>query len=119
MVQTTRWPEVVPFFSTSSGDIARAFTGTWISRFGIPLDISSDCSLQFTSALWVAVVHNLDIKLHHTTSYHPQVNCLCKHFQRPMKSALRAALKDDNRYDWLPLVLLGLRMAPKENLVAC
>lgn len=109
----------MPFFSTSSGDIARAFTGTWIARFGIPLDISSDRSLQFMSTLWAAVVHNLSIKLHHTTSYHPQVNGLCEHFQRSMKPALRAALKDDNRYDWLPLVLLGLRMAPKENLLAC
>lgn len=45
--------------------------------------------------------------------------CLCEHFHRSMKSALRAALKDDNWYDWLPWVLLGLRMAPKEDLLAC
>lgn len=95
-----------------------------ISLLGLSPDIQHHCatgilSLQFTSALWAAVVHNLGIKLHHTTSYHPQANGLREHFHRSMKSVLRAALKDDNRYDWLPLVLLGLRTAPKEDLLAC
>lgn len=36
-----------------------------------------------------------------------------------MKYALRAALKNYNWYDWLPWVLQGLRMAPKEELLAC
>ncbi|XP_053092916.1 LOW QUALITY PROTEIN: uncharacterized protein LOC128318865 [Pangasianodon hypophthalmus] len=106
---------MVPLVSTSTADIAQAFIGTWIARFGTPLDISSDRGSQFTSELWAAVAHSLGIKLHHTTAYHPHANGLCEHFHRSMKSALR----DDNWYDWLPWVLLGLRTAPKEDLLAC
>lgn len=49
--QATRWPEVVPLVSTSTADIAQAFIGTWITRFGTPLDIFSDRGSQFTSEL--------------------------------------------------------------------
>uniref|UniRef100_A0A674MCK3 Gypsy retrotransposon integrase-like protein 1 n=1 Tax=Takifugu rubripes TaxID=31033 RepID=A0A674MCK3_TAKRU len=38
--RTTRWPEAVPLQSATSAEVARAFIGTWVARFGPPADIS-------------------------------------------------------------------------------
>lgn len=114
--RTTRWPEAVPLASTSAADVARAFVGTWVARFGTPSDISSDRGSQFTSELWNAMAGGLGVKLHRTTAYHPQANGLCERFHRSMKAALRASLTDGGWIDKLPWVMLGLRTAPKEDL---
>ena len=116
--RTTRWAEAVPLSSTTSADVARAFIGTWVSRFGTPSDISSDRGAQFTSELWNAVAGSLGVKLHRTTAYHPQSNGLCERFHRSMKASLRASLKDSSWADKLPWVMLGIRTAPKEDLQA-
>jgi len=94
--RTTRWPEAVPLSSTASSDVACAFIGTWVARFGTPSDLSSDRGSQFTSELWNAVAQGLGVKLHRTTAYHPQANSLCERFHRSMKAALRAGLTDGN-----------------------
>lgn len=114
--RTTRWPEAVPLSSTTSAEVARAFVFSWVSRFGVPLDLTSDRGPQFTSELWTTVAENLGVKLHRTTAYHPQANGLCERFHRSMKAALRASLVDTSWVDRLPWVLLGLRSAPKEDL---
>ena len=116
--RTTRWPEVTPLASTMTTDVARAFIGTWVARFGTPSDLTSDRGSQFTSELWNAVAEGLGVKLHRTTAYHPQANGLCERFHRSMKAALRASLINGNWIDKLPWVLLGLRTAPKEDLQA-
>ncbi|GFN78983.1 Pol polyprotein [Plakobranchus ocellatus] len=38
--RTTRWPEAIPLSGTSTTDCARALIRHWISRFGVPLDIT-------------------------------------------------------------------------------
>ncbi|GFO48569.1 Pol polyprotein [Plakobranchus ocellatus] len=39
--RTTRWPEAIPLSGTSTTDCARALIRHWISRFGVPLDITT------------------------------------------------------------------------------
>ena len=112
----TRWPEAVPIKDTSATGCARAFISHWIARFGMPMDLSSDQGTQFTSELWVAVAKLLGMKLHRTTTYHPQSNGLVERFHRHLKSALKARLSGPNWSDELPWVLLGIRTAPKEDL---
>ncbi|CAL1568882.1 unnamed protein product [Knipowitschia caucasica] len=114
--RTTRWPEVVPLLSTTAADVARAFIYSWVARFGVPLDLTSDRGPQFTSELWTSVAGSLGVKLHRTTAYHPQANGLCERFHRTMKGALRASLVDNSWVDRLPWGLLGLRSAPTEDL---
>ncbi|KAL6490077.1 hypothetical protein MHYP_G00004220 [Metynnis hypsauchen] len=116
--RTTRWPEAIPLSSTTSSDVARAFIGSWVARFGVPSDLSSDRGSQFTSDLWNSVAQGLGVHLHRTTAYHPQANGLCERFHRSMKAALRASLRDEGWIDRLPWVMLGLRSAPKEDLQA-
>ena len=66
--RTTRWPEAMPLINTSTTDCARALHRHWISRFGVPLDITSDRGSQFISSLWNVIAHQLVVQLHRTTA---------------------------------------------------
>ena len=116
--RTTRWPEVVPLSSTATVDVVNAFLSTWVARYGVPSDITSDRGPQFISELWSGMAFSLGVQVHRTTAYHPQANGLCERFHRSLKAALRAALSNDRWSERLPWVLLGLRSAPKEDLDA-
>ncbi|GFN88293.1 Gag-Pol polyprotein [Plakobranchus ocellatus] len=75
-MRTSRWPEVIPLSGTSSTNCAKALIRNWMSRFGVPLDITSDRGTQFTSTLWGEIANQLGVQLHRTTAYHPQSNGL-------------------------------------------
>lgn len=112
----TRWPEAIPLSDISTTSVARALVGQWISRFGIPAEMSSDRGSQFTSDLWGTLCKLLGVRHSRSTSFHPQANGLVERFHRHMKAALRARLTGPNWVDELPWVLLGIRTAPKEDL---
>ena len=111
----TRWPEAIPIPDINTKTVAKAFVEGWISRFGVPLSLTSDRGSQFESHLWDKIMVLLGIKRHRTTSYHPQANGLVERFHRQLKSALTA----QGHTDWittLPLVLLGIRTALKADI---
>lgn len=113
----TRWPEAIPMPEATTITCARAFVSNWISRFGVPQDISSDRGAQFTSAMWTSFNDLLGIKVHRTTSFHPQANGLVERFHRHLKTSLMARLQGPNWIDELPWVMLGIRTSPKEDLL--
>uniref|UniRef100_A0A1X7TF04 Integrase catalytic domain-containing protein n=1 Tax=Amphimedon queenslandica TaxID=400682 RepID=A0A1X7TF04_AMPQE len=51
-----------------------------------------------------------------TTAYHSMSNGIIEHFHRTLKAALRAHGQDTPWFQALPLVLLGIRTAVKEDL---
>jgi cleavage and polyadenylation specificity factor subunit 1 len=53
--------EAIPLSETSAAACAKALTFTWISRFGAPEMITSDCGPQFTSNLWFQLCEMLNI----------------------------------------------------------
>ena len=57
------------------------------------------------------------LKISHSTtpSFHPQSNGIIERFHRSLKSSLRACLAGQDCVQHLPLVLLGLRITPKED----
>ncbi|GFR69543.1 Pol polyprotein [Elysia marginata] len=114
--RTTRWPEAIPMNNTSTTECAKALVRHSVSHFGVSLDMSSDRGSQFTSSLWNEITHQLGIKLHRTTAYHPQSNGLVERFHQTLKAALKADLQGPNWVNELPWVLLGLRTVPKEDL---
>ncbi|GFO02726.1 Pol polyprotein [Plakobranchus ocellatus] len=111
--RTSRWPEVIRLSGTSS---TKALIRNWISRFGVPLYITSDRGTQFTSTLWGEITIQVGVQLHRTTAYHPQSNGLVERLHRTLKAALKARLQGLNWADELPWILLGLRTAPKEDI---
>ena len=113
----TRWPEATPLADISTDTVARAFINTWISRFGVPLSLTSDRGSQFESIVWGKVMTLLGIRRFRTASYHPQANATVERFHRQLKASLMASGRP--REDWcstLPLVLLGIRASLKQDL---
>ena len=114
--RVTRWPEAIPLASISTKDVADAFLSGWITRYGLPSDVSSDRGPQFTSQLWQDLSNFLGTKLHRTTAYHPQANGLMERFHRSMKASLKARCQSPSWTSDLHWVMLGLRTMPKEDL---
>ena len=111
----TRWPEAIPLPDSTAEACSRALIRHWISRFGVPDDITSDRGPQFTSRLWVELNQLLGISASNTTAYRPQANGLVERFHRQLKGSLKARLQGPHWMDELPLVLLGIRTAWRED----
>ena len=112
----TRWPEAIPLTSITSDAVAQAFLSGWISRFGVPSTIVTDRGCQFESHLWSNLMTLLGSKRSRTTAYHPQANGMVERFHRQLKAALKAQPNPDAWMDSLPLILLGIRTALKEDI---
>ena len=112
----SRWPEAIPLSDTSTPSLCAALLYNWVSRFGVPLQMTSDRGAQFTSQLWSQMSAVLGIRLSSTTSYHPQSNGMVERFHRRLKDALKARLTGTDWFDQLPWVLLGLRTTIKDDL---
>ena len=114
----TRWPEAIPLTTITAEAVAQAFLTGWIARFGIPSIIVTDRGRQFESKLWEALTTLLGVKRARTTAYHPQSNGMVERLHRQLKAALKAQPNPSTWMDVLPLVLLGIRTAVKEDMSA-
>ena len=114
--RSTRWPEAIPMTGATAQDCARALLDGWVSRFGVPDDITSDRGAAFTSRLWTALGQLMGSKVHHTTAYNPAANGMAERTHRTLKASLMARCTGPDWRAQLPWVLLGLRTTPKEGL---
>ncbi|GFS55843.1 hypothetical protein TNCV_2580621 [Trichonephila clavipes] len=113
----TRWPEVIPTEDMLAETTARALLNGWISRFGTPVTITTDQVTNFESSLMRELTNRMSSHRIHSVSYHPQSNEMIERFHRHLKSAI-IAHEDAGWTDILPIVLLGLRSAMKNDLKA-
>lgn len=110
----TRWPEAVPIADITAETVARTFLRHWISRFGVPAVVTTDQGRQFQSHLHTAFTKILGVHQIRTSPYHPSSNGIVERFHRTLKQGLKC---HENKWtESLPLVLLGLRAALKEDL---
>ena len=113
----TRWMEVWPLRSQTAEDVADALMRCWISRFGTPSCITTDQGGQFEAELFRILGVTCGFSRTRTCSYHPCANGMVEGFHRHLKAALRCH-PGMTWLEALPLVLLGMRSAVKEDLNA-
>lgn len=111
----SRWPEAIPLVDMTAESVAKALLSGWIARYGCPEDIVSDRGRQFESSLFQHLSKLLGFRHRRTTAYHPACNGLVERFHRHLKNAITCHA-NDNWVESLPLVLLGIRCALKEDL---
>ena len=95
----------------STTSCVQAFLQGWMSRFGVPVRLTSDRGAQFTSELWREMTRSLGVDIHQTTAYHPQSNGAVEQLHRQLKASLTACLDTTS-------VLLGLRLVSRDELGA-
>lgn len=78
-------PETLPLKNIESKTVARQLFSGWISRYGIPLRITSDQGRQFTSDLFQSLAKFFGIIHLRTTSYHLQANGIVERLHRQLK----------------------------------
>lgn len=115
--RTTSWPEAVPLESTDAKTVAWNIVNSWIKNLGVPKVIVTDQGKQFESELFKALCQLLGTKRCRTTPYHPQCNAKVERFHKTFKEAI-AATSPGDWYTSLPIVLLSLRNAYKEDINA-
>ena len=96
-------------------DCASALLRVWISRYGVPADITTDQGRQFGSDLWLELHRLLGIKSLRTTSYHPQANGIVERVHRVLKERIMARSAAADWMTHLPFVLLGIRSSVRED----
>ena len=111
----TRWPEAIPISDITAETVAQAFVRGWIARFGVPSTVTTDRGRQFESNLWEKLMQLLGSKRLRTTAYHPICNGLIERFHRQLKAALKSQPDPTQWTEALPMVLLGIRTAVKED----
>lgn len=110
----TRWPEAWPMSSITAEEVAETLVAGWFARFGVPNIITSDQGRQFEAHLFDRLLQMCAVNRVRTTSYHPSANGMIERVHRQLKAALMC-----HKESWvkaLPLVLLGMRAALKEDL---
>ncbi|KAG7301804.1 hypothetical protein JYU34_014833 [Plutella xylostella] len=111
----TRWPEAYPLANITADTCAAAFVSGWIARFGVPERITTDRGRQFESRLFKEIASLVGATHLTTTAYHPAANGLVERLHRQMKAAI-VCHDNPSWTEVLPLVLLGIRSAWKEDV---
>lgn len=84
----TRWPEIVPYDSKRSEDIAMLFDRTWLARYPRPEAVIFDNGPEF-SAEFTELLRTYGIRPKPTTVKNPQANAFIERSHQVMANALR------------------------------
>ncbi|XP_064081881.1 protein NYNRIN-like [Macrobrachium nipponense] len=112
---SNRWPEATPISEATTKACAKALLASWISRFGVPDDITTDRGPVFLSELWTTLARLI------RTSHTPpppttrRLTARWKGFHRSLKASLMARCTSEDWKSQLLWVLLVLLTTPQAN----
>jgi len=113
----TRWPEAIPIRSITAETVAEKLFEQWMTRYGVPVRITTDQGRQFEAELFHQLMQLTGTKHLRTTAYHPEANGLVEKLHRQIKAAIRC--HETNSWTTvLPIIMMGIRAAFKEDLKA-
>lgn len=98
MCQVTRYPAVYPLRRISTKAVVKALS-QFISIFGIPKIVQSDCGSNFTSKMFSDTLKCLGIQQNLSSAYHPQSQGALERFHQTLKALFRAYCVELKR-DW-------------------
>ena len=113
----TKWTECVAIPDIETKTVAKAFVDTFVSRFGVPLQIYSDQGRCFESKLMQDLCDLMGIDKTHATSLRPQANGLVERFNRTLISMLKSYCQvQQNNWDfYLQQVMMAYRSSPHSS----
>lgn len=108
----SKWPEVIPMTTTSAARTIERLRKLFATH-GLPEQLVSDNSSQFTSDEFRTFIRNNGIKHIRSAPHHPATNGSAERFVQTFKQALRAALTEKKTLSWkLTNFLLAYRTTP-------
>ncbi|XP_068203632.1 uncharacterized protein [Palaemon carinicauda] len=96
---------------------AKALFSSWVSRFSVPDDITTDRGPAFLSEIWFALANLMGTTLHSNTAYNPAANGMVERTHRALKASLMASCTDGDgksRHIWVLLCLSTVPYADGE-----
>jgi len=90
---------VTPLARISADDVARAFVGDWVFKYGPPKTLISDNGKQFASKFFQRICSILGVSNIFTSTYHPQTNGQVERYNRTVLAMLRNYV-NEHQSDW-------------------
>jgi len=113
----TKHAEALPIRNKEAVTVARALWDAVFSRYGLPMQILSDCGSEFENGLMRQLCKLLDIDKLRTVAYKPSTNGAVERFHRTLTSMLAKVVRETQK-DWdtyLPSVMAAYRASPHSS----
>ncbi|XP_068237151.1 uncharacterized protein [Palaemon carinicauda] len=94
---------------------AEALLSSWVSRFDVPNDITTDRGPAFLSEICLTLANLIGTTFQSTTAYNPAAYGMFERTHRALKVLLMASCIDGDWKSRLPWVLLGLWTTPRTD----
>ncbi|KAI9083717.1 hypothetical protein K1719_034306 [Acacia pycnantha] len=113
----TKWIEVEPVATITSGRVQKFLQKNIISRFGIPAEIVTDNRTQFIDKGFRKLVADFNIQQHFASVEHPQSNRQAEAANKVIVDGLKTRMEDatSSWVDQLPYVLWGYRTSVQSS----
>ncbi|XP_046141954.1 uncharacterized protein LOC123987841 [Osmia bicornis bicornis] len=112
----TKYSAAIPLISTTSEEVAKAFTENFICKFGSPKAILTDQGTCFTGSLMKKLAKTFQIKTYRTSSFHPQSNGSLERSHHVLIEYLKHYISKEKHWDeWLPQAMFSYNTSIHEG----
>ena len=88
----TNLAELIHINNKTSKEVAEKFRQSWLCRYPWPIRCIHDNGGEFVGYEFQQLLHQCNIKSHHTTSKNPQSNAICERMHQTVGNILRTIL---------------------------